>query len=82
MATSLQCVDASETVVNMPAGGTANAVAPGCAAGYTQMATNCAASDWLVPFVFFKSGTCSARNNSAAAQDIRASRTCCRVPGR
>lgn len=82
VATALQCVDTANSVVNVPAGGTANATAPACAAGYTPTATNCEASDWLVPFVFFHAGTCSARNNSASAQDIRASRTCCRVPGR
>ena len=82
VATALQCVETANTVVNVAAGGTANAVAPVCATGYTQTATNCESSDWLVPFVFFHNGTCSARNNSAAAQDIRASRTCCRVPGR
>jgi hypothetical protein len=82
VATALQCVETTKTVVNIPANGTANAVAPACAAGYTQTATNCESSDWLVPFVFFNGGTCSARNNSAGAQDIRASRTCCRVPGR
>ncbi len=82
VATAIQCVETANTVVNVAAGGTANASAPACAAGYTQTATNCEASDWLVPFVFFKNGTCSARNNSGVAQDIRASRTCCRVPGR
>lgn len=82
VATALQCVETTKTVVNIVANGTANAVAPACAAGYTQTATNCEASDWLVPFVFINAGTCSARNNSAGAQDIRASRTCCRVPGR
>lgn len=82
VATALQCVETANTVVNIAASGTDNAIAPACAAGYTATATNCEASDWLVPFVFFHNGTCSARNNSAAAQDIRASRTCCRVPGR
>ena len=81
-ATALQCVDTANTTVAIAAGGTANAVAPACAAGYTATATNCESSDWLVPFVFFHSGTCSARNNSAGGQEIRASRTCCRVPGR
>ena len=83
LATALQCVEtANTTVTGIPAGGTGNVVAPACPTGYTQTATNCESSDWLVPFVFFKGGTCSARNNSASAQDIRASRTCCRVPGR
>ena len=83
LATALQCVETANTIVNnIPAGGTANAVAPVCATGYTQTATNCESSDWLVPFVFFHHGTCSARNNSTAVQEIRASRTCCRVPGR
>lgn len=83
VATALQCVDTANTVVSgIPAGGTANAVAPTCTAGYTQTATNCETSSWLMPIVFIKSGTCSARNNDASAQDLRASRTCCRVPGR
>ena len=83
VATALQCVETANTIVNnIPAGGTANAAAPACATGYTQTATNCESSDWLVPFVFFHNGTCSARNNSTAVQEIRASRTCCRVPGR
>jgi hypothetical protein len=83
VATALQCVDTANTVVTgIAAGGTANAVAPACAAGYTQTATNCESSSWLVPFVFFHAGTCSARNNDTTPQDIRASRTCCRVPGR
>ena len=83
LATALQCVDTANTsVTGIVAGGTANAVAPACATGYTQTATNCESSSWLVPFVFFHAGTCSARNNDTSPQDIRASRTCCRVPGR
>ncbi len=83
LATALQCVDtANTTVAGIAAGGTANAVAPACAAGYTQTATNCETSSWLTPIVFSHGGTCSARNNDTTAQDLRASRTCCRVPGR
>ena len=83
VATPLQCVNTPATVANNIApGATANAAAPSCPTGYTQTATNCEASDFLVPFVFFNNGTCSARNNSSAVQEIRASRTCCRVPGR
>jgi len=83
VATALQFVDTANPVVSsIVAGGTANPVAPACAAGYTQTATNCESSSWLVPFVFFHAGTCSARNNDTTPQDIRASRTCCRVPGR
>jgi hypothetical protein len=83
LATALQCVDtANTTVAGIGAGGTANAVAPACSTGYTQTATNCETSSWLMPIVFSHSGTCSARNNDASPQDLRASRTCCRVPGR
>jgi hypothetical protein len=83
VATALQCVDTANTVVaGIVAGGTANAVAPACTAGYTQTATNCETSSWLMPIVFSHAGTCSARNNDTTAQDLRASRTCCRVPGR
>jgi hypothetical protein len=82
-ATPLECQDtANTTVTGIVAGGTANAVAPACPTGFTQTATNCESSSWLVPFVFFHAGTCSARNNDTTQQTIRASRTCCRVPGR
>lgn len=83
LTTALQCQDtANTTVAGIAAGGTANANAPACAAGYTQTATNCETSSWLMPIVFSHAGTCSARNNDTTPQDLRASRTCCRVPGR
>ncbi|KAF1707604.1 hypothetical protein [Pseudoxanthomonas sacheonensis] len=81
-ATALDCVDTADTVVSVAAGATANAVAPACTATYTQTATNCESSTWQMPFVFFSGGVCSAQNNSAGNASLRASRTCCRVPGR
>ena len=81
-ATALQCQDTADTIVAVGAGATSNAVAPACPAGYTQTATNCESSTWQMPFVFFSGGTCSAQNNSAGTASLRASRTCCRVPGR
>lgn len=82
VATGLQCVDTATTDLAIASGGTGNSVAPACPGGYTQTATNCESSTWQMPFVFFKSGTCSAQNNSAGSATLRASRTCCRVPGR
>ena len=81
-ATALDCVETANTDLAIPAGGTGNAVAPACATGYTQTATNCESSTWQMPFVYFQSGTCSAQNNSGSSATLRASRTCCRVPGR
>lgn len=81
-ATALQCVETANTDLTIPAAGTGNAVAPACPTGYTQTATNCESSTWQMPFVYFQSGTCSAQNNSGASAVLRASRTCCRVPGR
>jgi hypothetical protein len=82
-ATALQCVETPNTDLSISAsGGTGNAVAPACAAGYTQTATNCETTSWLMPIVYFQSGTCSARNGDSNPQTLRASRTCCRVPGR
>lgn len=81
-ATALDCVTTAETTLNLNPGATGNVVAPACSAGFTETSTNCAANDWFTPFVFFKNGTCSARSNGGAATNIRASRTCCRVPGR
>ena len=83
VATALQCVETDNTNLPIPAnGGTGNAVAPACASGYTQTSTNCETTSWLMPIVFFQSGTCSARNGDTTSQTLRASRTCCRVPGR
>lgn len=81
-ATALDCVDTAPVVVSVNAGSTANASSAACPAGYTPTATNCESTTWQMPFVFFKSGTCSAQNNSASTASLRASRTCCRVPGR
>lgn len=79
-ALALSCVTTANSVVsNIAPGGTVNVTAPGCAAGYVQTSTNCEASSWLMPFVFVNGGTCSARNNDAIANELRASRTCCRV---
>lgn len=83
VATPLQCVETANTDLAITAnGGTGNAVAPACATGYTQTATNCETTSWLMPIVYFQSGTCSARNGDTISQTLRASRTCCRIPGR
>lgn len=83
LATELQCVETANTNLDIAGnGGTGNALAPVCATGYTQTATNCETSSWLMPIVYFQSGTCSARNGDTATRTLRASRTCCRVPGR
>lgn len=81
-ATPLECVNTAETTATIAANGTADVTAPACDPGYTTTATNCTSSSWYTPFVWFKNGTCSSRNLAASANDIRASRTCCRVPGR
>jgi hypothetical protein len=83
VATAVQCTETVNTDLIITAnGGTGNANAPACPAGYTQTATNCETTSWLMPIVYFQSGTCSARNGDTINQTLRASRTCCRVPGR
>lgn len=83
LATALQCLETANTDLGITAnGGTGNAVAPACPTGYTQTTTNCETTSWLMPIVYFQSGTCSARNGDTISQTLRASRTCCRVPGR
>lgn len=83
VATALQCVETANTDLSIsPNGGTGNAGAPSCPVGYTQTSTNCETTSWLMPIVYFQSGTCSARNGDTTSQTLRASRTCCRVPGR
>ncbi|GAB3380276.1 hypothetical protein [Lysobacter fragariae] len=80
-ATALECEETATTIVAVAAGGSSNAVAPACSTGYTQTATNCAAN-WDMPLAYARNGTCSAKNNSGVSQNLSASRTCCRVPGR
>ncbi len=85
VATALQCVETANTTtlgLGVVPNGTRNELAPNCPAGYTQTTTNCTTSSWLMPIVFSKDGTCSARNNDSINQFLSASRTCCRVPGR
>ena len=82
VATALQCTNTGNTTMSVAAGAQQNVVAPACPSGYTQTATNCESQTWQMPFVYFKDGVCSAQNNSASAAELRASRTCCRVPGR
>lgn len=83
LATGLQCVNTANTVVSVPVGGTpVTATAPACPTGYTQTGTNCETSNDDVGIVYMTNGNCRARSAALTAQDVRASRTCCRVPGR
>lgn len=82
VATALQCMQTAPTNVPVESGSTANASATTCPVGYTETGTNCQSSSWEMPFVFVSGGICSARNNGSGAATLRASRTCCRVPGR
>jgi hypothetical protein len=82
VATALECVETANTDLTIAAGDTGNAAAPACATGYTQTATNCTTNSWLMPIVYSKSGTCSARNGDSGNRILSASRTCCRIPGR
>lgn len=81
-ATALECQSTALASTSVAAGATANVSAANCPTGYTQTTTNCESSSWDMPFVFSNGGVCSARNNGASAATLRASRTCCRVPGR
>lgn len=74
-----ECVETAQTIEDTLAGATQNTTAPACPAGYTQTATNCEAGSWDMPMVYIRNGTCSARNNSGATTQLRASRTCCRT---
>lgn len=77
-APTLECVSSGDQVDSVPAGTTRNTLAPVCPPTYTQTATNCESSTWLMPFVYFADGICSAQNNSSGTAQLRASRTCCR----
>ncbi|KAB8174837.1 hypothetical protein FKV24_013675 [Lysobacter maris] len=78
---ALECIETGQTVEVADPGVARNAIAPACATGFTQTATNCQSSSWQMPFVYMSNGICSAQNNGESAANLRASRTCCRVPG-
>ena len=81
VATALECLDTADATANIAAGFTGIAVAPACAVGYTQTTVNCNTQGSAMALL--SSGkTCTAKNNDTVARDLRASRTCCRVPGR
>ena len=79
---ALECQTTTETIVSMAANSNGDASAPACPAGFTQTGINCETGSYLVPLVFASGGACSARNTTGAAVELRASRRCCRVPGR
>jgi hypothetical protein len=76
---TLTCVNTAQTSEAVAAGETENTQAPFCSEGYFETTTQCDSSSWDMPFVYFKDGVCSARNNGASAATLRASRRCCRV---
>ncbi|TAG80874.1 MAG: hypothetical protein EAZ21_07260 [Betaproteobacteria bacterium] len=78
-APSLQCQETAETSVTIAPGASDDAFAPVCAAGFVQTSTNCRNSSFFVPFAWIAGGACSARNGTASAVTIRATRTCCRI---
>lgn len=80
--TALDCVETTEVSVSVSGGAQNNATANACATGYTQTGTNCQSSSWDMPIVYSRNGVCSAQNNSGVSATIRATRTCCRIPGR
>ena len=82
VATALQCVDTALSAVTALPGAQVNLSAPVCAAGFTETATQCESGSWQMPLVFVSGGICSAKNNDTLSAILRASRKCCRVPGR
>lgn len=80
--TALDCVETAVVSIPVAGGAQGNATSNACAAGYTQTATNCESASWNMPMVYIRNGICSAQNNSSSSANLRASRTCCRIPGR
>lgn len=81
-ATALQCVDTAQATATISAGAAGISVAPTCATGYTPTSTNCAVSNLEMLLASANNGICAGKNTGASDAILRASRTCCRVPGR
>ncbi len=82
LATALQCVDTAQATATLIAGSAGISVAPACAAGYTPTSTNCAVSNLELLLAAANNGICAGNNKGLSDAILRASRTCCRVPGR
>ena len=82
VATAMQCTSTPESNLAVVAGGQGTTVAPDCPVGYATTGTNCRSDHTTMSLVGKTSGTCQARNNGNSASALRASRSCCRVPGR
>ncbi len=73
------------TTTNIAAGGTGQATAPACQAGFTATGLDCESTSWSMPIVFssLRGGSvCGARNGGATTASLKVSQRCCRVPGR
>lgn len=84
-ATALSCVDTSYASVTVGAGGTGQATAPACPAGYASVHLDCESTSWSMPIVYSTQkggGLCGARNTGTTSATLSAARRCCRVPGR
>lgn len=84
-ATALSCYDTALTTTNIAAGGTGQATAPACQAGFTATGLDCESTSWSMPIVFssLRGGSvCGARNGGATTASLKVSQRCCRVPGR
>lgn len=81
--TALECVSTPVASVSLPSSGsTGKAISPACASNYTRIRTNCETATYNTFLNEAKDGVCSAKNTGATASEVRASSTCCRIPGR
>lgn len=81
-ATAIECIETPTFSITIGPFTAAAAFTNACDAGYTHTSMNCESASFLMPLVIAVNGQCAARNNGPTVATLRASRTCCRVPGR
>jgi hypothetical protein len=82
VATALQCVGSPDSFDLVAPGAEMGTFANACPAGYTQTGTNCESTSGQMYLSLASRGYCIGRNNGTTTATLRATVTCCRVPGR
>lgn len=80
--TALECVETPTISASVASGVGLNLAAGACDAGFTATGTNCESTSYFMPVILASGGACSMMNNGPSTATARASRTCCRLPGR
>lgn len=82
VASALACQSTAPVEVTVAGNALGNSQAAFCPPGTTRVATDCESTSTSMPLLSDANGVCSAKNNGTTAGTLRATNTCCKLPGR